>query len=107
MSEVTEFIAYILSSAGLTILLVWPSGGPTAWIRERMLRAVLRGKAADVLDCYICSGFWMGLLLSPVWWFVCHRFWCWTGCFITPYLFWVHLRPDADRGPEENKTGES
>lgn len=91
-----NLVALALSSMGLTILIVWPQGGPGAWLRERLLRPLLPGKTKDVLDCYICLSFWTGLLLSPVWWFCTHEFWSWAGCLMTPALFWLALRNPTD-----------
>jgi hypothetical protein len=77
---------------GLTILIVWPETGPSAWLRERVVRPILPGRAKGALDCYICLGFWAGLALSPLWWFFCQHWWCWTGCLMTPALFWLVLQ---------------
>jgi hypothetical protein len=60
VSDQADFLAYLLSSMGLTILIVWPQTGPSAWVRERVLRRALPGRAKEVLDCYICCGFWAG-----------------------------------------------
>ena len=98
MSELANLIAYVLSAAGLTILIIWPQTGPGAWIRERVLRRLLRGSAAKVLDCYICFSFWCGLLLSPVSWRLVGHPWSWAGCFMTPAVFWLVLRDDASAG---------
>lgn len=94
MHDLTNLLAYVLSSMGMTVLLVWPQRGPSAWIRERLLRRGLPTFAAEVLDCYICCSFWCGLLLSPLWWAFNHQLWCWTGCLTAPFLFWALL----DRG---------
>lgn len=59
-----ELVAYLLSAAGLTILIIWPTGGPGAFIREKILRAVLPKAAHGVLDCYICFSFWAALALA-------------------------------------------
>ncbi len=91
MDNAAYFVAYVASSMGLTILIVWPQDGPGAWAREWALRRVLPGKAKDVLDCYICLGFWSGLMLSPLWWRMCGQYWSWTGCLMTPALFWLVL----------------
>jgi hypothetical protein len=91
MEAFTYFVSLLLSSMGLTILIVWPQDGPGAWMRERLLRPLLSGKAKHVLDCYICLGFWSGLVLSPLWWFFCRQHWVWTGCLMTPCLFWLAL----------------
>jgi len=93
MNELADYLAYLLSSVGLTVLLVWPQTGPGAWLRDRVLRRVLPERARGVLDCYICLGFWSGLALSPAWWAAEHRLWCWTGCLAVPALFWFVLRP--------------
>ena len=93
MNELVEYVAYLLCSVGLTVLLVWPQTGPGAWVRDRVLRRLLPRRARDVLDCYICLGFWAGLALSPIWWAAEHRLWCWTGCLAVPALFWLVLRP--------------
>ncbi len=93
MDEFIEFLAYTLSAMGLTILLVWPQTGPSAWVRERVLKRGLPSRAQAVLDCYICCGFWCGLVFSPLWWTLQHRPWCWTGCLVVPTLFWLVLRP--------------
>jgi hypothetical protein len=94
MEELVPFLAYLLSASGLTVLLVWPQTGPSAWLRERILRRVLIGRLGEFLDCYICSGFWCGLLLSPLWWLFRHQLWCWSGCLAVPFLFWLALRRD-------------
>ena len=38
---VMELIAYLLASVGLTVLIIWPEGGPGAFFREKVLRRVL------------------------------------------------------------------
>ena len=53
MNDLADYIAYLLSSLGLTVLLVWPQSGPGAWVRERVLRRLLPRRARGVLDCYI------------------------------------------------------
>jgi hypothetical protein len=78
---------------GATVLIVWPQAGPSAWLRDRVLRPLLPKAARDFLDCYICCGFWCGLALSPVWWAFHHSLWCWSGCLSTPCLFWLWLDP--------------
>ncbi len=86
------FLSFLLSSMGLTILIVWPQDGPGAWVREQVLRHVLPEKAQGVLDCYVCMSFWSGLALSPLWWWMCREYWAWAGCLMTPALFWIILR---------------
>jgi hypothetical protein len=106
MGDFSQLLAYLLSTSGLTILIVWPQTGPRAWFRESVLRRLLPSVGGEVLDCYICFSFWSGLALSPIWWMFCHRFWCWTGCLMTPYLFWIHLRNDGQgRESEANGSG--
>ena len=65
MEEFTGLLAYLLSAVGLGVLIVWPQTGPRAWMRERVFRKLLPGTCGNVLDCYICCGFWCGLILSP------------------------------------------
>ena len=36
-----ELIAYLLASVGLTVLIIWPEGGPGAFFREKVFRRVL------------------------------------------------------------------
>jgi hypothetical protein len=91
-------LSYLLSSMGLTILIVWPQDGPAAWLREEVLRRALPGKAKEVLDCYICTSFWSGLALSSLWWCMCGQPWTLAGCLMTPTLFWIVLRNGV---PEE------
>ena len=97
MNELASWASYTLSAMGLTILLVWPQRGWSAWFRERVLRHFLPSQAQDVLDCYICCGFWSGLALSPAWWSFHHCLWCWCGCLTTPCLFWLVLNRETDR----------
>src|SRR4051812_48963841 len=90
--ELMEYsISYLLASVGLTVLVVWPWKGPSAFLRERLLRRILPAEASAVLDCYVCFGFWGGLALSPVWWTFDHRPWIWLGCLMIPGLFWLVL----------------
>jgi hypothetical protein len=93
MPELTHFLASLLSACGLTVLIVWPQDGPGAWLRERVVRRLLPGAAGAMLDCYICCGFWCGLILSPLWWHFYHEPWCWLGCLMVPALFWSILQP--------------
>ena len=86
-----HLLAYLLSSMGLTILIVWPTGGPGAWVRDRLLRPLLPGQAAEVLDCYICLGFWSGLGLSVPWWLWYRDPTIWFGCLMVPAVFWLVL----------------
>lgn len=101
MAQLADWFSYMLSAMGLTVLIVWPQSGPGAYLRERALRRALPARAAGVLDCYICCGFWCGLLLSPIWFAVDRQLWCWSGCLTTPALFWLVLRPwDGSNGME-------
>jgi hypothetical protein len=86
-----HLLAYLLASMGLTILIVWPADGPTAWIREKILRRLIPKQVAGVLDCYVCMGFWSGLGLSALWWRWQREPWIWTGCLMVPALFWIFL----------------
>jgi hypothetical protein len=94
MDNLAQLLAYLLSSMGLTVVLVWPQAGPSAWLRERVLKAVLPARAAGVLDCYICFGFWAGLLLSLPWCWLTRRWWYGTGCLMVPALFWMFQQGD-------------
>ena len=84
-------ISYVFSAFGLTVLLVWPSHGPSAWVRERLLRPVLGPRSGQVLDCYVCLSFWIGLACAPAWWAFEHRPWIWTACLMVPAAFWLAL----------------
>lgn len=94
MSELAHLAAYLLSSMGLTVLIVWPEGGPSAYLRENVARRLLPRWAEGVLDCYFCCGFWSALLLAVVWWFLHGAWWCWFGCLMVPAVFWLVLRPE-------------
>jgi hypothetical protein len=96
MNELANLLAYLLSSMGLTVLIVWPETGPSAWLREKVARRLLPGRAQEVLDCYVCCGFWTGLLVAAGWWFLYRAYWYWFGCLMVPALFWLALGP-ADR----------
>jgi len=87
--ELVVLATYILAAMGLTILIVWSEDGPGAFVREQVLRKFLPTAAHRVLDCYICFGFWTGLVLSIPWWFMYHEKWVWFGCLIVPALFWL------------------
>ena len=89
MHSLASFTGYLLSAMGLTVLIIWPEGGPGAFLREKVFRRVLPRSFAGVLDCYICSGFWAGLILSVPWWFLCRRPWVWFGCLMVPAVFWL------------------
>jgi hypothetical protein len=91
MTALVDLATYILSVMGLTVLVVWPEHGPTALLRDRVLKRFLPAAARGVLDCYICCGFWCALLLSPVWWRLCGGYWCWFGCLMVPAIFWMVL----------------
>jgi hypothetical protein len=91
----TYLLTFLLSSLGLTVLIVWPQDGPGAWVREQLLRKCLPGKAKEVLDCYVCTGFWSGLLLGPAWRLMSGEPWTWAGCLMTPAVFWLLLRPQV------------
>ena len=89
MEQFTEFLSYALASMGLVILVVWPEDGPGAFVREKLLRKILPKSVHDVLDCYICFGFWTGLLLSIAWWSLYRQDWIWFGCLMIPAVFWL------------------
>ena len=89
MREFVLLFAYVLSSMGLAVLVVWPEAGPGAFFREKVLRNILPQFAHGVLDCYICFSFWTGLLLSVPWWFMFHQDWIWFGCLMVPAVFWL------------------
>jgi len=86
-----SFLGYLLASMGLTILIVWPEDGPGSWIREKLFRPLLPKRSEGVLDCYVCLGFWSGLALSGLWYYLYCEPWIWTGCLMVPTLFWLVL----------------
>jgi hypothetical protein len=92
MSELAHLLAFVLSAMGLTVLLAWPQDGPGAWVREKVLRKLLPRAVGGVLDCYVCLGFWAGLLLSPAGWWLYREPWCWAGCLMVPAAFWIVMR---------------
>jgi hypothetical protein len=96
MRSLAYLLALVLSSMGLTIVIVWPQTGPGAWFREKILRRLLPGSAKETLDCYICLSFWSGLLLSPLWWYWTREYWSWAGCLMAPALFWLALENPTD-----------
>lgn len=104
MEWLTGLLIYLLSSMGLTVLIVWPEHGPSAWLRERVARPIMPSRAVEVLDCYICMSFWAALALSPVFWWVYRAYWCWMGCLMTPALFWVVLRNPIDPNASQPAT---
>lgn len=68
MADLVGLLAYLLAAMGLTVLVVWPASGPSAWMRDRILRRLLWPSARGVLDCYICLSPWAALALAPLWW---------------------------------------
>jgi len=106
MTTLAYMMALILSAMGLTIVIVWPASGPGAAIREKALRPLLPGQASNVLDCYICLGFWSGLLLSPLWWWMTRQHWVWAGCLMTSAVFWIILHNPSDPSPPEGESPE-
>jgi hypothetical protein len=98
-------LAYLLAAMGLTILIVWPTAGPGCWVRERLLRTILPGPLGKVLDCYICLGFWSGLILGVVWWLLFDATWAWFGCLMVPAVFWLVL-PGSRSKPLVSSGGE-
>lgn len=103
MSELAHLLEYLLASIGLTVLLVWPASGPGAFIRDRVIRPVLPGGIKNVLDCYICLGFWSGLLLSGLAWWLYREPSCWLGCLMTPGMFWIVLKNPNTHEESSNK----
>ena len=93
MEQIANLVSFLLASVGLTVLIVWPQTGPGAWLRESVLRPALGDKAGEVLDCYVCLGFWSGLLLSPICYWLTGQYWSWAGCLMVPAVFWWALRP--------------
>lgn len=102
MHSFVGLVSYLLTSMGVTILVVWPSTGPGAWMRERVVRPMLPGKLGGVLDCYLCLSFWIGLAASPLWWWWHRELWCWTGCFMAPAIFWTLLKDTAAHDETNN-----
>ena len=96
MNELVALVTLILASMGLTVLIAWPQEGLGAWIREKIFRRILPRPLRHVLDCYVCLGFWSGLLLSPLWWWMTEQWWCFAACLMTPAVFWWALRERAE-----------
>ncbi len=100
-------LIYVFSAMGLTILIVWPAQGPSAWIRDQVLRRMLWPAARGVLDCYICLSFWMALALAPLWWHWTHCRWVWAGPLMLPAVFWLVLRPwESESEKQLQETGD-
>lgn len=106
MGTLADVTSLLLSSVGLTVLVVWPENGPMASLRERVLRPMLPTAAREVLDCYICMGFWAGLGLSPIWWAFTRSYWCWSACLMVPGLFWILLGNPASPAAESEVTSD-
>lgn len=94
-------VSYLLSAVGATVLLVWPEHGLMAWFRERVLRRSLPALARDALDCYTCSGFWLGLGLGVIWWRWTGRFYYAFGGLTVAGLFWLVQRLAGREGEDD------
>lgn len=51
----------LLIAVGLTVLIVAPSHGPVAKVRDEAAAALRLVRLDGLLSCYICLGFWVGL----------------------------------------------
>ena len=89
VNGLAQLFSFLLAAMGLTVLVVWPEGGPGAWWREKVLRRWLPKPVHGVLDCYICLGFWAGEVLAIPWWFMYHQDWVWFGGLMIAALFWL------------------
>ncbi len=89
MSGLAQLLSFLLAAMGLTVLVVWPESGPGALLRDQVLRQLLPKSRRGVLDCYICFGFWAGLVLSVPWWLMYREPWVWFGCLMVPAVFWL------------------
>jgi hypothetical protein len=98
-----NFTAYILTSVGLTVLVVWPETGPLAWLREHVLRRILPESVSGMLDCYLCFGFWAALVLAPLWWLMDGRLLYFLGCVMTTGIFWMLQRSSGGNDPEQEE----
>ncbi len=96
MSDFTAIAVYVLSCMGVTILIVWPSDGPGAWFRDRLLRPFLPASARGALDCYICLSVWIALAAVPFWWMKGYH-WPSVAWLIVPTVFWLVL-PESRSG---------
>lgn len=107
IKAMADLLALLLTSVGLTVVIVWPEDGPAAYLRDRVIRVIIPRPARGVLDCYICLGFWVGLVLSPAWWIVSGSYWSWFGCLMTPGLFWILLgNPSSHAAGNEDSRDE-
>lgn len=96
----------LLSAMGLTVVIVWPQDGPGAFVREKVLRPLIPGKLKSALDCYICFGFWAGLVVSlPFWWFY-QAPWTLAGCLMVPAVFWMVLKNPTSAKSDETDSDE-
>jgi hypothetical protein len=108
-SELANLLSAIFTGMGLTILFVWPEHGPTAWIRDNVIRPTLPAACRGVLDCYVCFGFWAGLLVGALWWWQTRQFWCWSNGFMVSAALWICLRvsSSSEEVINEQKGGSS
>ena len=97
MADLLGLLTYVLSAMGLTILIVWPAVGPSAWVRDRIVRRLLWPQARGMLDCYVCFSPWAALMLAPLWWWQMGCWWLWSGPLMLPTLFWLMMN-DARSG---------
>jgi hypothetical protein len=104
VGEFFHAIVFVLSAMGLTVLIVWPDKGPTAWLRDTIFRKLLPVKAQGVLDCYICLGFWIGLALEWPFWRIYHETWIWWGLLMIPVVFWLVM--PGSRGTDAAESGD-
>lgn len=102
--SVVNFFGFLLSAMGATILIVWPETGPSAWVRESILRKLLPGRASGVVDCYVCLSFWMGLAFGALWWCWTGKPMYWCGCLMIPAVFWIVLHMPTREDDEEIKS---
>jgi len=96
MSDAFGLSLFVLSCMGLTILLVWPVDGPSAWVRERVLRKLLPARVAKVLDCYICLSVRIALIAAPFWWRAGFH-WSAIAWPVVPGMFWL-VMPESRSG---------
>lgn len=102
-----HLIALLLTSAGAALLIVWPATGPSAFVRERIMRPLIPAFARGVLDCLVCFSVWTGLATAAVFYEFSGIYYCWFSPLMTPMIFWLVSRfePHANPTPTTDDTG--
>lgn len=83
-----DILLAVVAAVGWTVILLWPSGGVSEWLRKNILDRI----HPQLATCYVCCSVWVSLVAVSLMFLLSRHFWAFLLVpGLTSAFFWLSV----------------